>query len=313
MEKRKLGKSDLEVSAIGYGAWGIGGLPFWTNEGDEISLRSIKRAIDFGINFFDTAPVYGFGHSETIIGTALKSVRDSVVLATKCGLRWDREEVSSIRRDCSRKSIREEIDQSLRRLQTDRIDLYQVHWPDFNTEQKETMEALLELQMEEKIRHIGVSNYSLEQLSESLKYASVVSIQSEYSLLERDLEKEIIPFCIDHQIGVLAYSPLGSGILTGKYDQNSRFKDWRKRGGNFSGKKLKEKISKVERLKQLSRKIGKSCSQVAINWVSNKAGISLALVGVKNAAQVNENLAALGWSMSSEEGREVERIFSTST
>ena len=158
MEYRKLGSSDLKVSSIGYGAWGIGGAPFWKSEGHTKSLDSIKKAYDLGINFFDTAPVYGFGHSEELIGKALKPVRDKVILATKCGLRWDKEALGSIRKDASRNSILEEIDQSLKRLDTDVIDLYQVHWPDVETEQKETMETLLEIQEKGKIRHIGVSN-----------------------------------------------------------------------------------------------------------------------------------------------------------
>ena len=144
MEYRKLG--DLEVSVIGYGAWGIGGAPFWNNEGDKKSLESIRSSFDLGINFFDTAPVYGFGHSEKLIGEALKPVRDKVIIATKCGLRWDKESLSGLRKDTSRKSILEEIDQSLGRLGTDWVDLYQVHWPDVETSQQETMETLLKTQ-----------------------------------------------------------------------------------------------------------------------------------------------------------------------
>jgi len=299
MERRKLGKTDLLISKIGYGAWGIGGPPFWETEGDEISYRSIKKAYDCGINFFDTAPVYGFGHSETVIGEALRPVRDAVVIATKFGLRWDKKELSGIRRDCSKKSIREEIDLSLKRLLTDRIDLYQVHWPDFQTAQAETMEALLEIQSEGKIRYFGVSNYSLELLKEGGESAEIHSIQSEYNLLNRTLEKDLIPHCREHQIGILAYSPLASGILCGKYDKNTKFNDWRRKGGGgkFSGKKFEESLSKVEKIKELAEEMGRSCSEIAINWVLSQSGISSALVGVKNELQVDQNIAAVGWEI----------------
>ncbi|MBT3922149.1 MAG: aldo/keto reductase, partial [Nitrospina sp.] len=237
MEYRKLGSSDLEVSVIGYGAWGIGGAPFWKSEGHTKSLDSIKKAYDRGINFFDTAPVYGFGHSEELIGKALKPIRDKVIIATKCGLRWDKEALGSIRKDASRNSILEEIDQSLKRLNTDVIDLYQVHWPDVETEQKETMETLMEIQQKGKIRHIGVSNYSAEQIKECLQYGAIVSLQPEFSLLARDIQKGTVSVCLENDIGIIAYSPLASGVLTGKYDKNTQFKDWRRKGiiGTFTG------------------------------------------------------------------------------
>ena len=198
MEYRKL--DDLKVSVIGYGAWGIGGAPFWSNEGDNKSIESIKISYENGINFFDTAPVYGFGHSEKLIGKALKPVRNKVILATKCGLRWGKESLSSLRKDTSRKSILDEIDQSLRRLDTDWIDLYQVHWPDVETSQKETIETLLEIQKLGKIRYIGVSNYSAEQIKESLKYVKITSLQPEFSLLAREIEKDTVPLCLEKEM-----------------------------------------------------------------------------------------------------------------
>ena len=309
MEYRKLG--ELEVSVIGYGAWGIGGAPFWRTEGDEKSIDSIKKSFDLGINFFDTAPVYGFGHSEQLIGKALKSVRDKVVLATKCGLRWDKESLSSLRKDASRKSILEEIDLSLKRLDTDQIDLYQVHWPDVETTQQETMEALLEIQEQGKIRCIGVSNYSAAQIKECLKYGKIVSLQPEYSLLAREIEKEIVSLCIENGIGIIAYSPLSSGVLTGKYDKNTRFKDWRSKGiiGTFTGEGFIENIGKVDQLKGVAQKEGKTYGQTAINWVLRQPGLSTAIVGVKNSAQVEENLKAVGWQPSIENDKKIEEIF----
>ena len=311
MEYRKLGSSDLEVSVIGYGAWGIGGAPFWNNEGDNKSLNSIKKAYDLGINFFDTAPVYGFGHSEELIGKALKPFRDKVIYATKCGLRWDKSSLSAIRKDASRSSILEEIDQSLQRLDTDVIDLYQVHWPDVETDQKETMETLLEIQEKGKIRHIGVSNYSAEQIKECLKYGKIVSLQPEFSLLAREIEKETVPVCLENDIGIIAYSPLASGVLTGKYDKNTKFEDWRSKGiiGTFTGEGFIKNIEKVDRLKEIAEAEGKTCGQMAINWVLRQQGLSTALVGVKNSEQVKENLNAVGWQPSQDHCKRIEKIF----
>ena len=311
MEYRKLG--DLEVSVIGYGAWGIGGAPFWKNEGDKKSIDSIKASFDQGINIFDTAPVYGFGHSEKLIGEALKPVRENVILATKCGLRWDKESLSALRKDASRKSILEEIDQSLKRLGTDWIDLYQVHWPDVETSHQETMEALLEIQEQGKIRSIGVSNYSAAQIKECSQYAKIISLQPEYSLLAREIEKETVPLCIENDIGIIAYSPLSSGVLTGKYDKNTKFKDWRGKGiiGTFTGEGYTENISKVDLLKVIALEEGKTCGQMAINWVLRQPGLTTALVGVKNPVQMEENLKSIGWQPSKENCEKIEQIFSS--
>jgi len=311
MEYRKFG--DLEVSVIGYGAWGIGGAPFWKNEGDKKSIDSIKASFDQGINIFDTAPVYGFGHSEELIGEALKPVREKVILATKCGLRWDKESLSALRKDASRKSILEEIDQSLKRLGTDWIDLYQVHWPDMETSHQETMETLLEIQEQGKIRSIGVSNYSAAQIKECSQYAKIISLQPEYSLLAREIEKETVPLCIENDIGIIAYSPLSSGVLTGKYDKNTKFKDWRGKGiiGTFTGEGYTENISKVDLLKVIALEEGKTCGQMAINWVLRQPGLTTALVGVKNPVQMEENLKSIGWQPSKENCEKIEQVFSS--
>jgi aryl-alcohol dehydrogenase-like predicted oxidoreductase len=311
MEYRKLGDSDLEISEIGFGAWGVGGAPFWSTEGDHPSCKAILKAVDLGVNFFDTAPVYGFGHSEELLGKTLKPVRDKVILATKCGLVWDKEQLGAIAKNASRASILNEVEQSLRRLQTDVIDLYQVHWPDVNTPQAETMETLLEIQAQGKIRHIGVSNYSVEQMQECLKVGNLVSLQPEYSLLERSIEKETVPFCTRNQIGIIAYSPLSSGVLTGKYDKSTKFKDWRSKGiiGTFEGEGYENNIEKVDRLKALAETDGKTCAQMAINWVTRQPGLATALVGVKNESQMEENLRSVGWELSGDQQEKIEEIF----
>lgn len=311
MEYRKLGSSDLEVSVIGFGAWGIGGAPFWQSEGDDPSMKAIRKAFDLGINFFDTAPVYGFGRSENLLGKALKPVRDKVVLATKCGLVWEKEQLGAINKRATEKSINEEIDQSLKRLQTDRIDLYQVHWPDVDTPQQETMEALIKLREQGKIRYIGVSNYSVEQMKECLKVAPLTSLQPEYSLLQRSIEKATVPFCLENNIGIIAYSPLASGVLTGKYDKNTRFKDWRSKGiiGQFTGEGFVSNIAKVDRLKEVAASMGKTCGELAINWALRQPGLTSALVGVKNPGQVGENIKAVGWEPDKLYQEKMETIF----
>ncbi|MEE2987751.1 MAG: aldo/keto reductase [Nitrospinota bacterium] len=311
MEYKKLRTSDLNISVVGFGAWGIGGAPFWTNEGDEKSAGAILKAYDLGVNFFDTAPVYGFGHSEELLGKTLKPVRDKVLLATKCGLRWGDGGLSSIRKDCTRKSILKEVDESLKRLDTDWIDLYQVHWPDIETPQEETMEALLEIQEKKKIRFIGVSNYSVDQMKEIMKFGKIVFLQPEYSLLQRSIENEIAPFCRESGIGIIAYSPLASGVLTGKYDKSTKFTDWRSKGiiGTFSGEEYEKNIDKVDRLKKVAQSAGKTCAQMAINWVAGRPEVSTALLGFKNEKHVEENLAAVGWRLDPDHEKEIEEIF----
>ena len=310
MEYRTLGKSDLKVSVIGYGAWGIGGKPFWKDENDEESIRSIEKAADLGINFFDTAPVYGFGHSEELIGRALGHRRKDVIIATKCGLRWKKEELGAIEKKANRGSVLEEIDLSLQRLQTDYIDLYQVHWPDEGTPIEETMEVLIEVQKAGKVRHIGVSNYSAGQMEESLKYGQIVSLQPMYSMLERGIEENTLPFCMENNIGIICYSPLASGVLTGKYDENTKFKDWRGHNiiGNFTGEVFKSHIVKVKEITKIAKKLGKTTAQLAINWLIHRKGVTSALVGVKNPGQVEQNTGAVGWTISDDDLENIENI-----
>jgi len=311
MEYRMLGDSDLKVSIIGFGAWGIGGAPFWSNEGDASSARAIIKSYELGINFFDTAPVYGFGHSEELLGKTLKPFRDNVIYATKCGLRWGKKSLSAITKNATRQSILEEIDQSLKRLKTDYIDLYQVHWPDVETSQSDTMETLLEIQRLGKIKFIGVSNYSVEQMKETMKSGKIVSLQPDYSLLNRSIEKDVVSYCKDNHIGIIAYSPLASGLLTGKYGKDTKFADWRGKGiiGCFTGSKFEKNMEKVGQLKAIGKSAGKSCAQMAINWVVSQPQVTSALLGVKNAKQMEENVKALTWKLDPKQQEEISHIF----
>ena len=311
MEYRMLGDSDLEVSVIGFGAWGIGGFPFWSNEGDASSARAIIRSYELGINFFDTAPVYGFGHSEELLGQTLKPFRDKVIYATKCGLRWEKKSLGAITKNVTRQSILEEVDQSLKRLDTDYIALYQVHWPDVGTPQDETMEALLKIQQQGKVKVVGVSNYSVEQMREIMRSGKIVSLQPDYSLLNRSIEEDIVLYCKENQIGIIAYSPLASGLLTGKYGKNTKFSDWRGKGiiGCFSGPQFEKNMEKVARLKTMGKSIGKTCGQMAINWIVSQPHLTTALLGVKNEKQVEENIEALGWKLNPKQQEEINHIF----
>ena len=313
MEYRQLGNSELKISSIGYGAWGIGGFPFWATEGERISTRSVQKAYDLGINFFDTAPVYGFGVSEELIGKTLKPIRDKVILATKCGLKWKKRAISSITKNTKKNSIMKEAEDSLGRLQTDWIDLYQVHWPDIETSQEETMEALLTLQEQGKIRYIGVSNYSVDQMKDCLKKGSIVSLQPEYSLIQRSIEKVTVPFCLENKIGIIAYSPLASGVLTGKYDKNTQFADWRSKGiiGQFTGQGFIDNIAKVDKLRDIANEMGKTCGDLAINWAIHQPGVTTALVVVKNSNQVEANLKSGEWKLDSDRLSTIDEIFST--
>lgn len=313
MKYRILGKSDLKISVIGFGAWGIGGYPFWKNDGEEESVKAIKKAFELGINFFDTAPVYGFGLSESLMGKALKDVREKVIIATKCGLRWDKEELGNISKNTTKKSIMAEIDLSLKRLQTDYIDLYQVHWPDEKTPVGASMEAMVDLQAIGKIRHIGVSNYSLSQLKASMEYGRIVSLQPMYNMVERDIEKEMLPFCIKNRVGIIAYSPLASGILTGKYDEGTKFDDWRGKGliGHFTDETYRSNIRKIKQVSKIAERMGKTMGQLAINWVVHKRGVTTAIVGVKTTNQISENIGAIGWTIPQQDLQEIENILNS--
>jgi aryl-alcohol dehydrogenase-like predicted oxidoreductase len=227
-------------------------------------------------------------------------------------LRWEKKSLGSITKNATQKSILEEVDQSLRRLDTDYIDLYQVHWPDIETSQEETMETLLKIQEQGKVRVIGVSNYSVEQMKSIMKSGKIESLQPDYSLLNRSIEKDIVSYCKENKIGIIAYSPLASGLLTGKYDKNAKFSDWRGKGiiGCFSGSQFEKNMEKVARLKAMGKSMGKTCGQMAINWVVSQSHLTTALLGVKNEKQMEENIEALGWELDPKQQEEISCIFS---
>jgi aryl-alcohol dehydrogenase-like predicted oxidoreductase len=291
MQLVTLAKSELEVSRIGFGCWAIGGTD-WGPVEDGESIKAIRRALDRGINFFDTADVYGDGHSEEVLGKALGRERKRVVVATKAGGVKKKGEQS--RYDTSRKHIMEAMDLSLRRLKTDYVDLYQIHVFDASTPVSETMSALMELVQQGKARHVGVSNMNVSQLSEYMKYGPITTIQPGYSMIERQPEKELLPFCHANNISVLAYSPLGRSLLTGKYAKGSVFSpdDVRAMDPEFQGKIFEINLSAVEKLRPLAAESHRTLAQLAVAWVLSNPAVAVALVGAKTRTQVEENAGA---------------------
>ncbi len=310
MKYRKLGKTGIEVSVIAFGAWQAGGPPFWENTDEKVSIKAVKTALEHGINLFDTAPIYGFGRSERIIGKALKPCRKNIRIATKCGLVWEAEDMKSVNNNLKPKSIREEVEESLRRLDTDYIDIYQIHWPSQGDPIEATMEELLKLKREGKILAIGVSNFSVELLSKAMETATVDSVQPKYNMLEREAEDTLLPFCNEHDIGVLAYSPLASGLLTGKYSSSSSFDDWRGKGnfGIFREDTIGEAYKKVEKLGKTAENIGVSLKHMSLNWVLANSAVTSVLVGIKEPVHISDNVACLERPLSIKEITDAQKI-----
>lgn len=306
MRYRQLGKSDLQVPVVSFGAWAIGGW-LWGGTDDEAAVRAIHAAIDQGMTLIDTAPVYGMGHSEEVVGKAVAGRRDGVLIATKCGLRWDctdgelhfrTVDNNGVDRDVYRnlrpKSIRHECEQSLRRLCVDHIDLYQCHWPDPTTPLADVMGMLLQLKKEGKIRAIGVSNFSREQLAECLAVGRIESDQPRYSALDLRIEEEILPFCRDNTIGILAYSPLEQGLLTGKVDPDREFNegDQRRTKPLFSRENRLKVLRLLAAAQPIAEKYEATLGQLFLAWLIAQEGMTTALAGTRNEAQLLENAAA---------------------
>ena len=301
MLTREIGRSGITASAVGLGTWAIGGW-MWGGTDEEAAIAAIHAAIDEGVTLIDTAPAYGMGRSEEIVGRAIKGRRNKLVLATKCGLVWHvqqgnyffSQQDKPVHRYLGRSSIRHEVEQSLRRLGTDHIDHYITHWQDPTTPVSETMAALEELKAEGKIRSIGASNCSLAGISDYAAAGQLDGVQEEYSMVKRDLEREILPFCRNRSISVLSYSSLALGLLSGKIGPGRTFSgdDLRKDNPRFSAANLArvEALMKVVRL--VAQVHGASAAQVVIAWTLVQPGITSALCGARNPEQARENAAA---------------------
>lgn len=291
MEKRKLGKNGPELTTVGLGAWAIGG-PWawgWGKQDDEKSIAAIRKSIDMGINWIDTAAVYGLGHSEEIVARALAGYQDKLFVATKCGLAWN--EKNKVRRDLTPKNIRRVIEASLRRLNRDFIDLYQFHWPDSSTPVEKSWEEMIKLKEEGKVRYVGVSNFDVPLMERCLSIHHIDSLQPPYSMLAREVEKDILPFCQKNGIGVVGYSPMHSGLLTGKFDvERLQPDDWRLKSSDFKGERLHRNLDFVDALRPIADKYQKTVGQIAVAWVLNNSAVTAAIVGARNANQAEENI-----------------------
>jgi aryl-alcohol dehydrogenase-like predicted oxidoreductase len=312
---RVLGESDLHLTPIGYGAWAIGGGNWefgWGAQDERESLAAIERAVDSGINWIDTAAVYGLGHSEEVVGRALKKRATKPLVFTKCSMRWDSQR--RIYRSLSRESLREELEASLRRLGVDAIDLYQIHWPNPEDEIEEGWETLAGFKEQGKVRYIGVSNFSIEQMKRAQAIAPITSLQPPYSLLRRDIEKEILPFCQQNRIGVINYSPMVSGLLTGKMTaervRNLPQDDWRKRSPNFRSPKLERNLALAELLREIGKTHGVEPGVAAIAWTLRQPAITAAIVGARRPDQVDGVLPAATFRLSDAEAARIERWLS---
>ncbi|MCL6523905.1 MAG: aldo/keto reductase [Thermoflavifilum sp.] len=325
MEYRTLGQTDIQLSVVTFGAWAIGGW-MWGGTDVKQAEEAIHAAYHEGITSFDTAPVYGQGLSEEILGKALKAYpRDRVQILTKYGMRWDVEkgEFAFLSKDnagkeikiykyAGKESVMKECEDSLHRLQTDYIDLYQIHWPDSTTPVEETMEAVQRLIEQGKVRAAGVCNYSVELMQRADAVIQLASNQVPYSMVRRDIEQDIVPYCQAHHHSILAYSPLQRGLLTGKYQPDHSFKegDTRPDTPYFKPENIRRINAFLERIRPIAQDKGVTLSQLVVRWTVQQPGITVALVGARNAQQAKENARAGEFTLSSEELQKIDQELS---
>src|SRR5258705_10778103 len=316
MEYRKLGSSDLEVSTICFGAWGAGGWMWGGTERND-AIKGIRAAYDLGVTSIDTAPIYGQGNSEEIVGEAIKDLpRYKVQILTKYGMRWDLAKGNfdfksadtkgnkiDIYRYAGKESVIKECEDSLRRLGTYYIDLYQIHWPDLTTPIEETMEAIAKLIEQGKVRYAGVCNYNVAQLKEARKYINIVSNQVPYSMVKRDIEADTLPYCLENNLSILAYSPLERGLLTGKIKPGHVFQEGDHREGLYfyTDENIKRTNAFLDKIKPLASEKKTTLAHLVLRWTIEQPGITVALAGARNEKQSVENAMALSIRLSSEE------------
>ncbi len=318
MQLRLFGRTGLAITPLGFGAWAIGGSTGegeraygWGAQDEAESIAAIRRAVEHGVNWIDTAPTYGFGRSEEVIGKALRGLHEPPFVFTKCGVLWD--EKGTITRSLQASSIRRQVEASLRRLGLDTIDLYQIHTPLPDEEIEEGWAALAELKAEGKVRHIGVSNFSVTQLRRANAIAPVETLQPPYSLVNRSVEEEILPFCKDEGIGVIVYSPLASGLLSGAMTAERVAKmppdDWRRvRNVEFQEPQLSRNLELVERLRELGARLGRSSGEIAVAWTLRHPAVTGAIVGFRRPEQVDSLIAAAQLVLSGSDLAEIESV-----
>jgi aryl-alcohol dehydrogenase-like predicted oxidoreductase len=311
MQLRKLGNSDMQITPIGFGAWAIGGSGWeygWGAQDDSESISAIHAALDHGINWIDTAAIYGLGHSEEVVAKALKSRPSKPYIFTKCSLVWGEDRV--VTNSLKAESVRREIEASLKRLQVDVIDLYQIHWPNPEAEIEEGWAELAKLQDEGKVRWIAVSNFSVEQLKRCQAIAPVTSNQPPYSLLDRHIEEAILPYCAQHGIGTICYSPMASGLLTGAMTVERAAAlpadDWRSRQANFQPPRINRHVRLADLLKEIGAAHERTAGEVAIAWTLHHPAVTGAIVGARSPQQIEGIIGAMSFRLSDSEVMQIE-------
>lgn len=320
MTLRTLGQTDLRITPIGIGSWAIGGGKWefaWGHQEDAESIAAIRAGLDHGLNWIDTAAVYGLGNSESVVGRAVKGLATRPYIFTKCSLVWDKS--GKITHNLEAASIRREAESSLKRLNIDTIDLYQIHWPAWKGAPEETspgsieeaVGALAKLQAEGKIRHIGVSNFDAQQMQRALRVAPIASLQPPYSLVARDVEFSILPFALQHRIGVIVYSPMASGLLSGAMTRERIATlpedDWRKHSANFQEPLLSRNLELVERLRAVGQRYNATPGEIAIAWTLRNPAVTGAIIGVRSAQQASGIAGAAGIRLGADDMLEIEQ------
>ena len=312
MQTRRLGNSDMHITPIGFGAWAIGGGGWafgWGSQDDAESVAAIREAVSLGINWIDTAAVYGLGHSEEVVAKALEGVSPRPFVFTKCGRVWD--EQRQIGKRIKADSIRQECEDSLRRLKVEIIDLYQMHWPEPDEDIEEGWQEMVRLKEAGKVRWIGVSNFSADQMARISKFGEITSLQPPYSMVRPEVEHSILPHCQGSNIGVIAYSPMASGLLTGAMTRERIAAmpddDWRKEKNKFYQEPLLTRnLNLVELLRGISARHGRSAGEVAIAWVLRHPAVTAAIVGARRPGQLKELLGAADWRLTPAEVSEID-------
>ncbi|MCA9930985.1 MAG: aldo/keto reductase [Anaerolineales bacterium] len=316
MQTRKLGFTDLHLTTVGLGTWAIGGGDWywgWGPQDYKESVDTIHRALDLGINWMDSAAAYGLGRSEELIAKAIRGRRDEVIIATKCGLVWDENDrTADVTPRLKAASVRREAEDSLRRLNVEMIDLYQIHWPTPEEDIEEGWGVIADLVKEGKVRYAGVSNFNVEQLKRIQPIHPVASLQPEYSMLKRGAENELLAYCAANDIGVIAYSPLRSGILTDGFGlerlATMSDDDWRQRDADFQEPSASVNVAFVEKFRQIARREKRPLSHLAIAWVLARPEVTAAIVGARRPSQIESSAPAADWQLSAELMAEIESL-----
>jgi aryl-alcohol dehydrogenase-like predicted oxidoreductase len=312
MQTRQLGYTDLKLTTVGLGTWAIGG-PWqwgWGPQDDDEAIAAILASLDAGINWIDTAPIYGLGHSEELVGEALKRTSQKPIIATKCSLLWNdkKEKVSCLKAE----SIRQECHDSLERLGIETIDLYQIHWPEPEEDLEQAWEEMARLAKEGKIRYLAVSNFSVEQIKRIQKIHPVASLQPPYSMLHREVEDELLAYCAQNDIGVVAYSPMQRGLLTGKFSPERLaslpLDDHRRKSPDFHEPQFTATLELVEQLKPIAERNNNTLAQLSISWVLRRPGVTAAIVGARKPEQILETAPASDWNLNEKDIEQIEQL-----